>query len=145
VPPLLPSMSLPPHAQAKLAQAALAAKLAALVIGHVWWLPKKYVRYRPPDKERPCLIVALEGDPVARVHFVAGTTKGATGPTLAVVAGEVGTPEDTEFDFDRSFVVEATDVINDGAWAGQLPDERLLEVTVKIAASTLIAVQRLTK
>ena len=143
-PPPLPSMSLPPSAQAKLAQAALEAKLNALAVGHVWWLPKQYVRYREPEKGRWCLVVALEGEPVARVHFVAGTTKGASGPFLAVKADEVGNPEQTEFDFDRSFAVAAADVIKDGKWSGELAEDRLEEVKVKIAASTLVAVQRLT-
>jgi hypothetical protein len=136
-------MSLPPSAQAKLAQALLESKLAALAVGHVWWLPQEYVRYREPEKGRWCLIVALEGDPVARVHFVAGTTKRATGPRLAVKAREVGQPENTEFDFDRSFAVNAADVVRDGKWAGQLAADRVDEVTTKIAASTLVAVQRL--
>lgn len=144
MPPLLPLMPLPPHIQAKLAEAGLVAKFAALGVGHVWWLPKKYVRYRAPEKDRYCLLVALEGSPVARVHFVAGTTKGATGPTLAVTAGEVGTGEDTEFDFDRSFAVEADAVIREGLWKGELPKVRLPEVEAKIAASRLVAVQRLT-
>jgi hypothetical protein len=138
-------MSFPPHVQAKLAQAALEAKIAALAVGHVWWMPKEYDRYRAPEKDRYCLLVAVEGNPVARVHFVAGTTKGATGPTLAVTAGEVGTGDETEFDFDRGFAVEAAVVVTDGKWKGKLHDDRLPEVKVKIAASTLVAVQRLTE
>lgn len=138
-------MSLPPSAQAKLVQALLDSKLAALTVGHVGWLPPRYVRYREPEKGRWCLIVALEGEPVARVHFVAGTTKGATGPALSARAGDVGQPEDTEFDFDRSFAVAAADVVKDGKWSGQLADDRLDEVKAKIAASTLIAVQRLSR
>src|SRR5205823_3851822 len=94
----LPAVALPPNALAKLAAAKLEAEIRALSLGDVWWLPKEYVDYAKPEKDRYCLLVALEpkgGGLPARAHFVAGTTKGATGPALAVVAWEVGTGEDT--------------------------------------------------
>ena len=110
-------MALPPHARAQLAVAAIELKLRALAPGQVWWLPKEYVDYAKPEKDRYCLLVALEpagADLPARAHFVAGTTKGATGPALAVAAGEVGSGQETEFDFDRSFRVEAKLLIRVG-------------------------------
>jgi hypothetical protein len=139
-------MPLPPHARAQLAAAATELKIRALKAGQVWWLPKEHVDYAKPEKDRYCLLVALEpkgADLPARAHFVAGTTKGATGPALAVSAGEVGTGEDTEFDFDRSFPVETKTLIRVGKQKGALKADRLDELKRKIEASSLLAVQRL--
>ena len=139
-------MPLPPHARVQLAQAKREARIRALAVGEVWWLPRELVDYAKPEKDRYCLLVALEpsgADVPARAHFVAGTTKGATGPTLAVTAGEVGTGEDTEFDFDRSFAIETRTLIQAGKRKGGLKSERLDELKRKIQASTLVAVQRL--
>ena len=139
-------MALPPHARAQLAAAAVELKIRALAQGQVWWLPKELVDYAKPEKNRYCLLVALEpkGAAVpARAHFVAGTTKGATGPALAVVAGEVGNGQDTEFDFDRSFPVETKTLIRFGLKKGELKVARLEELKSKITASSLVAVQRL--
>jgi len=102
-------VALPPSALVQLAAAKLEAEIRVLSLGDVWWLPKEYVDYARPEKDRYCLLVALEpkgADLPARAHFVAGTSKRATGPAIAVVAWEVGTGEDTEFDFDRSFAIE---------------------------------------
>lgn len=140
-----PSMQLPPHARAKLA-ARREAQIRALAVGQVWWLPKEHVDYAKPEKDRYCLLVALEpkdADVPARAHFVAGTTKGATGPALAVMAGEVGTGEDTEFDFDRGFPVETKTLTKVGKKKGELKSNRLDELKRKIEASTLVAIQRL--
>lgn len=139
-------MPLPPHARAKLAEAAREARIRALAVGQVWWLPKEHVDYAKPEKDRYCLMVALEpkdAEVPARAHFVAGTTKGATGPALAVTAGEVGTGEDTEFDFDRSFPVDTKTLIKVGKKKDELKTERLEELKRKIEASTLVAIQRL--
>jgi hypothetical protein len=139
-------MALPPHARAKLAAAAAEVKIRALRAGQVWWLSREYVDYAKPEKDRYCLLVALEpkgADVPARAHFVAGTTKGATGPALAVAAGEVGTGEDTEFDFDRSFPLETKTLTDVGKQKGELKAERLEELKRKIKASSLVAVQRL--
>jgi len=92
------------------------------------------------------LLVALEGAPLpARAHFVAGTTKGATGPTLAVAAWEVGQGQETEFDFDRSFPISTRKLIEVGKRKKDLAPERLPEIRQKIEVSNLIAVQRLTR
>lgn len=139
-------MQLPPHARAKLAEARREAQIRALAVGQVWWLPKENVDYAKPEKDRYCLLVALEpkdADVPARAHFVAGTTKGATGPALAVMAGEVGTGEDTEFDFDRSFPVDTKTLIKVGKKKGELKSNRLDELKRKIEASMLVAIQRL--
>lgn len=139
-------MALPPHARAQLAVAAAELKTRALVPGQVWWLPKEYVDYARPEKDRYCLLVALEPagtDMPTRAHFVAGTTKGATGPSLAVAAGEVGSGQETEFDFDRSFPVETKTLIQVGNKKGELKAPRLEEMRRKIEVSSLVAVQRL--
>jgi hypothetical protein len=139
-------MALSPHARAKLAGSGREEQIRALAVGQVWWLPKEFVDYAKPEKDRYCLLVACDpkgAEVPARVHLVAGTTKGATGPVLAVTAGEVGTGEDTEFDFDRSFPVEAKTLIRVGKKKGEMKTERLEELKRKIEASTLLAVQRL--
>jgi hypothetical protein len=139
-------MALPPSALAKLASAKLEAEIRALSLGDVWWLPKEYVDYAKPEKDRYCLLVALEpkgAELPARAHFVAGTTKGATGPAVAVVAWEVGTGEDTEFDFDRSFPIETRALLKVGKKKGRLKSDRLDELKRKIEVSNLLAVQRL--
>lgn len=139
-------MALPPSALAKLAEAKLETEIRALSLGNVWWLPKEYVDYAKPEKDRYCLLVALEpkgAELPARAHFVAGTTKGATGPALAVVAWEVGTGEDTEFDFDRSFPIETRTLVKVGKKKGGLKSDRVDELKRKIEASNLLAVQRL--
>jgi hypothetical protein len=139
-------MALPPHVRAKLAVAAAELKIRALRPGQVWWLPKEHVDYARPKKDRYCLLVALEpkgAELPARAHFVAGTTKGATGPGLAVDAGEVGSGQDTEFDFDRSFPVETKTLIRVGKQKGELKPARLDEMKRKIEVSSLLAVQRL--
>ena len=140
-------MALPPHARAKLATVAAELHIRALKVGQVWWLPREYVDYAKPEKNRYCLLVALEpkgADLPARAHFVAGTTKRATGLALAVSAGEVGTGEDTEFDFDRSFPVETKTLVRVGRQKGELKASRLNELKLNIVASSLLAVQRLT-
>lgn len=142
----LPAVALPPNALAKLAAAKFEAEIRELSIGDVWWLPKEYVDYAKPEKDRYCMLVALEpkgGGLPARAHFVAGTTKHATGPALAVVASEVGTGEDTEFDFDRSFPIETRTLVKVGKKKGDLKSGRLDELKRKIEASNLLAVQRL--
>jgi hypothetical protein len=139
-------MGLPPQARVKLAEASREAQIRALAVGQVWWLPKEHVDYAKPEKDRYCLVVALEpkgAEVPARAHLVAGTTKGATGPALAVAAGEVGTGEETDFDFDRSFPVETRVLIKVGKAKGELKNERLDELKRKIQVSTLVAVQRL--
>lgn len=139
-------MALPPHARVQLAAAFAELEIRALRPGQIWWLPKELVDYARPEKDRYCLLVALEPKgavvPV-RAHFVAGTTKGATGPALAVAAGEVGTGQDTEFDFDRSFPVETKILIRDGVKKGELKAARVEELKRKISVSSLVAVQRL--
>jgi hypothetical protein len=122
------------------------AKIRALAVGDVWWLPKEHVYYGKRKKDRYCLLVALEPKGAAlpaRAHFVAGTSQEATGPVLRVSAREVGTGKDTEFDFDRSFPVITKTLIQVGRKAGELPSERSEELKTKILASTLLAVQRL--
>jgi hypothetical protein len=139
-------MALPASALAKLAEAKLETEIRALSLGDVWWLPKEYVDYAKPEKDRYCLLVALEpkgAELPARAHFVAGTTKGATGPALAVIAWEVGTGEDTEFDFDRSFPIETRTLVKVGKKKSELKSDRLDELKRKIDASNLLAVQRL--
>lgn len=62
---------------------------------------------------------------------------------MAVVAGEVGSGQDTEFDFDRSFPVETKTLIRLGLKKGELKVARLEDLKSKITASSLVAVQRL--
>ena len=64
---------------------------------------------------------------------------------LAVAPWELGQGKATEFDFNRSFVLSARTVVEVGSRKGSLAAKRLDELRQKIVASSLIAVQRLTR
>jgi hypothetical protein len=122
-------------------------KAQTLARGQIWWLPAKYVGYRGEPKGRYCLLIAVEKTPqgdVAQGHFVAGTSKEASGPALVIEKGELTLGKRTEFDFSLAWAVPAGDVAGTGNFIADL-SSRIGEIDKAVSetrVTELLAVKR---
>lgn len=112
--------------------------------GDVFWLPKKHVEYYESEKDRYCIVAALEPTANGKVaHLVPGTSGRARGPRLVVPVGETDLPKRTEFDFSTSYPLPVETLVAAGTPKGSLPANRLAELDTVIGKSKRAALKRL--
>jgi hypothetical protein len=115
-------------------------------IGDVWWLPEAVNGY-PGGKGRYCLVVAIEytaGSPLpARIHYVAGSTKGGGGPTITLQRRESNLPDMTHFSFWWSGDIAVGTAMLNGRRVGRLDAARLGEIGAAIRGSRRAALKKL--
>jgi hypothetical protein len=128
-------MTLPEEALAQLR----ALQEQMLAVGDIWWIPEALAKY-PGDKDRFCLIVAIErptGGAGAVVHFVAGSTSSSRSNTIKVHAGSCGLNGDTYFRFWWAGSIRGSALVENGTHRGSFPAPRLPEIEAAIRASKL--------
>lgn len=112
--------------------------------GDIYWVPWPLIVYYGSEKDRPCVVAALEPTADGLVaHLVPGTTKRARGPALVIDVGETQLPRRTEFDFSTSFPLPTEQLVSAGKNQGALPPTRLSQLDAVIRASGRTALLRL--
>lgn len=118
-------------------------------VGEVWEVPRHLIAYVVQAKTRPVLVAAVIGpsQAPARAITIEGTSQAQKqGPPLCVtlLAGEAGVRVDTHFLFVtwklQQFAIET--LVSECSFWGELPKDRLAELDVAIAASSIVVLRR---
>ena len=117
-------------------------------VGDIWWLPEALTAY-PGDKDRFCLIVALEypagSEMPARAHYVVGSTRGGSRPEIVLDPGEANLRKRTHFSFWWSGDINLNTLIREGHLKGRLGVNRQEEIGTSIQASKRAILKKLVR